>query len=324
MAKVSIIVPVYNVENYLAMCLDSLTCQTFSDIEIICVNDGSSDESLNILEHYKKFDSRIKIINKANGGLSSARNEGMASAEGKYILFVDSDDWISSNAVEVLYNNAEKNNTDMVIFDYVRNDVILTIKQYSDKYINNVFNIETMDVFSYKLIPVSAWSKFYRTDFIKDKILFYEDMIFEDVPFWAAVYSQARRITYFPEPFYFYREGRTGSIMSSKGEKVFDVIKAYDRVESILKSSGYWNRCKYAVDMLMMLDFFSKFRTLDSSLREKFFYLVKSLHKEISYEYYKNSDLENFEKKALEIFKAWNTLSYDEFVNKFAGMRNNV
>lgn len=118
MAEVSIIVPVYNVESYLAKCLDSCINQNFTDMEIVCVNDGSNDSSVEILQAYSKFDSRIKIINKKNGGLSSARNAGIAEACGKYIMFVDSDDWISSDAVGKLYKNAEDNNSDVVIFDY--------------------------------------------------------------------------------------------------------------------------------------------------------------------------------------------------------------
>ena len=91
---ISVIVPVYNVENYLGKCLDSLINQTYKDIEIICINDGSTDNSLNILREYEQMDSRIIIIDQKNGGLSNARNIGLKEAAGEYIMFVDSDDWI--------------------------------------------------------------------------------------------------------------------------------------------------------------------------------------------------------------------------------------
>ena len=94
MPKISVIVPIYNVEKYLAKCLDTILAQTFSDIEIICVNDGSTDNSRKILSEYAKKDSRIKIVDKKNGGLSSARNAGMKVAQGEFISFIDSDDWI--------------------------------------------------------------------------------------------------------------------------------------------------------------------------------------------------------------------------------------
>ena len=106
--KVSVIIPVYNVEQYLRECLDSVVNQTLKDIEIICVNDGSTDNSLVILEEYAAKDERIKIVNKENGGLSSARNCAIPLARGEYIGFVDSDDWIDLDFYEKLYNTAKK------------------------------------------------------------------------------------------------------------------------------------------------------------------------------------------------------------------------
>lgn len=319
MSEVSIILPVYNVESYLAMCLDSLTSQSFEDIEIICVNDGSTDKSLDILEHYSKFDSRITIINKENGGLSSARNVGMKSASGKYILFVDSDDWISTNAVEHLYKNAQTNNSDLVVFDFCCDDfrtnhkVVMTIVDYRGKYENNPFNIDTMDTFSYKYIPVSAWSKFYRTDLIKGKVEFYEDMVFEDVPFWAYIYSHAQRITYLAEPLYYYRKNRVGSIMVNNGRKFFDVIKAYDRVEKILKSSGYWDKCKPVVQLLMVMDFLQKYNSIAPELKEEFFYTVKALNKGIDSILYEQGSFSQVERACVDRFKLLNSVDYKTF-----------
>ena len=112
---VSVIIPVYNVEQYLRKCLDSVINQTFKDIEIIIVNDCSPDNSLQMIKEYQTKEERIVLIDlKQNVGLGFARNEGMKIAKGKYITFVDSDDWIASNYIEVLYNNIEKNNLDVV------------------------------------------------------------------------------------------------------------------------------------------------------------------------------------------------------------------
>ena len=113
--KVSVIVPIYNVKRYLAKCLDSIISQTLKDIEIICVNDGSTDGSEKVLAEYAKKDSRIKIVNRKNGGLSAARNTGMPYATGKYIGFVDSDDYIEPTMYELMYYNAEHFNSQMVI-----------------------------------------------------------------------------------------------------------------------------------------------------------------------------------------------------------------
>lgn len=319
MVDVSIIVPVYNVENYLAACLDSLTCQSFENIEILCINDGSTDSSLNILEHYQKFDPRIKIINKENGGLSSARNAGLKIAEGKYILFVDSDDWISTNAVELLYNNAEKNNADLVIFDFccdnfkTKQKMIMTIEPMRKKYENKPFNNKVMETNTYKYIPVNTWSKFYKTELIKGKTEFYEDMVFEDVPFWAWIYSHAQRITYLSEPLYFYRKNREGSIMMNNGRKYFDVIKAYERVENILKTAKIWDKYKPAVQILMIMDFLYKFHFIAPELKEEFFNTVKSLNKQIEFTEEEQNGFSNVEKACTKRFKLLQKVDYKTF-----------
>ncbi|MBW5381342.1 glycosyltransferase family 2 protein [Brachyspira hampsonii] len=112
---VSIIIPVYNVSKYLSTCLDSAVNQTYKDLEIICINDGSTDDSLEILKEYADKDNRIIIIDKKNSGVSAARNDGIEKSNGEYIFFMDSDDYIDNDFIEVFYNNAEKNNSDLVV-----------------------------------------------------------------------------------------------------------------------------------------------------------------------------------------------------------------
>ena len=116
MVEISVIVPVYNVSEYLAQCMDSIINQTFEDIEIICVNDGSTDDSLKILEEYSEKDERISIISQENQGQGVARNVGMNAARGNYIFFMDSDDFIKLNALELLHENAVSNNSDVVFY----------------------------------------------------------------------------------------------------------------------------------------------------------------------------------------------------------------
>ena len=120
MTKVSIIVPVYNVVDYLSDCLESLVKQTLDDIEIICVNDGSTDSSLIVLEKYEKQYDIIKIINQRNKVLDSARNAGLAAAKGEYLGFVDSDDWIDTEFYEKLYEAAKRHNTDIAAASIIR------------------------------------------------------------------------------------------------------------------------------------------------------------------------------------------------------------
>ena len=119
-AKITVIIPVYNVEIYLADCLDSVLQQTLNEIEIICINDGSSDNSLEILKEYARKDSRIIIISQENKGLGSARNRGLEVATGEYVAFLDSDDWVDNNYYEKLYNTAKKYNSEIACAGFKR------------------------------------------------------------------------------------------------------------------------------------------------------------------------------------------------------------
>ena len=118
MIKISIIIPVYNAEQYLEQCLESVIKQSLKEIEIICVNDGSIDNSLRILEEYSRKDNRIIMINQENGGSSKARNSALQIAKGEYCLNIDSDDWIEEGYFEAIYNKAKKENLDIVISNY--------------------------------------------------------------------------------------------------------------------------------------------------------------------------------------------------------------
>lgn len=135
---ITLVIPIYNIENYLGRCLDSVINQTYKDLEIILVNDGSTDNSLEICESYAKEDSRIKIINKNNGGLSSARNVGLDACKGDYVTFIDSDDWVSLDYIEILYKNIIDNNADISIINAIKvksqnND--FTLKEQKTYYI---------------------------------------------------------------------------------------------------------------------------------------------------------------------------------------------
>lgn len=318
MAKVSVLVPVYNVEKYLSRCLDSIINQTFQDIEIICINDGSTDDSAKILEAYQKLDSRIKVYHKENGGLSSVRNMGVELAQGEYTIFVDSDDYISSVLVEKVYNNAIANDSDIVIFDYIwgthnfNDRRILTISDFGKNFENNPFNIESIEPDMYKLIPVMTWCKMYKTSLIKD-VLFWEDMVFEDVPYWAAVYSKAKKVTYLNEPLYFYLVGRSDQITYKRSEETFDTIKSYQRAEQSLKDSGHWERCKYSVQLLMMMDFLAKLNVIRDDLREKLYNAFKALDNDIDFDYYFKENYSEFERRSVKLYKLLTEVEYSEF-----------
>ena len=116
--KVSIIIAAYNIEDYINRCLNSIVNQSFKDIEIIVVNDGSTDNTINIINNFAKNDVRIKVIDKKNGGLIEARKSGLARASGEYILFLDGDDWLHIEAIEKLYKEAKKDNFDIVLYNF--------------------------------------------------------------------------------------------------------------------------------------------------------------------------------------------------------------
>ena len=176
MVSVSVIIPVYNVEKYLQRCLDSVFNQTFSDLEIICVNDGSPDNSLAILQENAKKDKRIKIISQSNQGLSQARNNAMKHVSGKYVVFLDSDDFYDDNFIECLYKKAEEENA----------DVVMTNTRYvsPDRSKQTCFQEKLLSSFDDKIKAIpdgSCWNKLYSSAFLKKHNLsFPSGLYFED------------------------------------------------------------------------------------------------------------------------------------------------
>lgn len=211
---VSVIVPVYNVSEYLRECLDSVINQTFENIEIICVNDGSTDDSPKILDEYVMKDKRIKRIDKSNGGLSSARNAGLKVAKGKYIDFVDSDDFIEPDTIERAVSNI--GGADVVFYGTnVFGDAMMDRRKDDEEYYRIKFSgyVELSDHMRNNT-DVSAWNKLYRKDIIdRYDITFPEGMLFEDYSFYWRYVFCCKNAFYMPDKKYNYRR-REGSIMS--------------------------------------------------------------------------------------------------------------
>lgn len=228
--KISVVVPVYNVDKFLIQSLDSVVNQTFRDIEIICVNDGSTDKSRKILAEYAARDSRITIIDKKNGGLSSARNAGMKVAKGDYIAFVDSDDWIDETMLEKLYENAIKFDSQMSIcavhkYDdqtkkIVDDDPYFTLGYFDETFDNTVFNHEKVKGFLFDFC-VMAWNKLYKRSFLEEyNAQFPDGLIFEDGPFFFSIFFKMDRVSIIRDFLYYYRVNRVNSIVQ-KGDKNF-------------------------------------------------------------------------------------------------------
>lgn len=182
--KVSIIVPVFNTEKYLTRCLESLINQTLKDIEIICINDGSSDNSCNILEEYRKIDNRITVINQINSGQSVARNKGLEVAKGEYVGFVDSDDWVDLNFYEKLYNSAENNNADIAaagiikLNKFKRTNHLKISKEIVTDDVNEKFEICDIPEKSYVCNKIYKLEKFKQYNLKFEEGIIYEDLIF--------------------------------------------------------------------------------------------------------------------------------------------------
>lgn len=253
--KVSIILPVYNVAPYLRQSLDSIIAQTLADIEIICVDDGSTDDSGKILDEYKEKDNRITVIHKRNAGTGAARNDGLKIATGECIGFVDPDDWILPNMYERLYNILQDKELDIVMFTP---DVFNDQTQKHEGFLyfqdsnfpkildDKIFNKDDISPFSY---PMCVWNKLYRKKLFDDNnIDFAEGLDFEDHKVIFKSLFTAKRIYFIREKLYVYRHSRQGSILSDNDTRMFDHIKIYDIVENILKETGNWE--KFHLDFL--------------------------------------------------------------------------
>lgn len=228
---ISVIIPVYNVEYYISKCLDSLLSQSYQHLEIICVEDCSTDNSPRILEYYSKNDDRIKIVyHTENGGLSKARNSGINIASGEYLTFIDSDDFVSENFVEELVRKAIESNSDVVVSSTVgfNGDLI------SDELITQS-RIAFSDIYGHELIlkeminfPVTAWAKLYKTSFLKaHNIRFIDGLLHEDEPWSMIIFSRVESIAFATNAYYFYRIKREGSITAIRDQITIDYCNKY-------------------------------------------------------------------------------------------------
>ncbi len=226
-ALISVIIPVYNVEEYLRECVDSVLCQTYGNFEIILVDDGSTDSSGEICDEYLEKDDRITVIHQINGGLSSARNSGLSEAEGKYLYFLDSDDYIADNSLETLVEIAEKDNSDIVFFDAVSfadTDDFEVSQNYNrkNKYKTDngyeVFFAMTQNKEYHSAVPLLLIK---REFLLKSGISFINSILYEDMVFTYQLFCKAATVSQCSEVLY-HRRYRKNSIMtSSKSKKYF-------------------------------------------------------------------------------------------------------
>ena len=242
--KVSVIVPVYNVEKYLRECLDSLRDQTLTDIEIICVDDGSTDSSYEILEEYQAADSRFKILRQKNLFAGAARNNGMKISKGEYLIFLDSDDFFSATLLEKVYRAGKEKDADVVLFGGMRYDdstgEYLDAPWYFRKAMlpaKNPFSRKDMAGRLLEITSPAPWTKAFKRSYVESlELEFQVQQNANDAYFVLTAIALANRITYVPENLVFYRIGMKSNLQSKKVKYPCCFLDAYEAVFSKTKA----------------------------------------------------------------------------------------
>lgn len=283
MVKVSVIIPVYNVERYVCDCLDSIINQTLKDIEIICINDGSTDNSLKILKKYALNDNRIIVLDQENGGHAVATNRGIDLATGDYLYLMDSDDVLELNALELCYNKIKNNKSDFVIFkainyldstnEYYETEVYSMNKIYR-KVGNQIFNYKDIGPLMFEA-SVTPWSKLYKRDFIiHENIRFPEGLIFEDNVFFFKALLTAKRIS-FLNKFLFTRRWYTSSSTMNGDLRFINSIEVANLVIQVFKEKNeYENYKKYLLNNKIKLNFM-RYENIKKEYKEDYFKALK-------------------------------------------------
>lgn len=244
MKKISVIVPIYNADKKLNKCIDSILNQTYKDIEIILVNDGSTDNSLNICKKYKSLDDRIKIIDKENEGSIQARKAGLESSEGDYIMFVDADDWVDNNIISIMYNELKRYNCDIVVSNMYKvfSDRKLIKKSNNSHYFieeklyvkDEIKNELVVAYFHGHPFPASLFCKLYKRSLLIDSGKYLEKINFlgEDLFLNMEVFLKAERVKIINKPLYYYRAGGgTSKFMSYHFD---DIVSGYEIQKDVI------------------------------------------------------------------------------------------
>lgn len=280
---VSVIIPVYNAELYLAKCLESVIGQTLKEIEIICVDDGSTDNSVKIIEQYSQSDKRIKLLKQDNKGAGAARNYGLKFAKGKYVHFLDADDWLDFSAYEKTYKIIEETKSDVCVFLYIRYDNkkqternVELFKIDSDKYVVTDFKKEYWHFCNTSVVP---WNKLYSRKFLVRIGAYFDEIICaNDRAFYFQVITAASKIVKYPEYLVYYRENNETSLVGSGREKHFDChLVANSRIFNI--GSQFEDDIYKRIVNMNMLDLFTFYTKCSPENKHKNFNLIKDLLK---------------------------------------------
>lgn len=270
--NLSIIVPVYNIEKYLDKCLNSLVNQTLDNYEVIIINDGATDKSFEIIDKYKnKYPNLIKAYTKENGGLSSARNYGIQKATGKYIAFLDGDDYVCNDTYKKLYDEISSKNLDMVICDlfYTYENNKKTFK------VSNKKSLKNNKLFLTNVYPV-VWNKIYKTEIIK-KFEFKKGILFEDVEFIHRVLPYIKSIGYIKEPLINYVQ-REGSITYKFNNKIWDYFGNLESIITFYKKENIYDEYKEEITFIYLRYIYGTF--IKQAVRSKDLKVVSKAYKD--------------------------------------------
>lgn len=266
MAKVSVIVPVYNVEKYIRKCLDSLVNQTLEDMEIIVVNDGSKDASIDIVKEYVEKYNNIKLYEKENGGLSDARNYGLQFATGKYIAFLDSDDYVDVNLYKRMYEKSKKEDSDMVECNFYWTYDKKNKKDIGQKYKGQKEMFEKA--------RVVAWNKLYKKEVLDNaKVQFPKGLRYEDVEFFYKLIPHIENVSFVKEPLIYYVQ-RKQSIVNTQNEKTKDIFTVLENVIAYYKEHNLYEEYKEVIEytyarLLLCSSFKRMCKIKDKNIRKK-------------------------------------------------------
>lgn len=275
--QLSVIVPVYNVEQYLKQCIDSILNQTFKNFELILVDDGALDSCPQICDNYSKHDDRVKVIHKKNGGLSSARNAGIKVAKGKFLTFIDSDDWISKNYFEEMMKEQDKYNADIISIreTTVNSNGEVHHHKLNEKIKIKIFKLNCIDALFNFCDTNFAWGKLIRTKIILDnKILFPVGKNYEDVGTMYKVYDKANVLVISDRASYFYRIRANSITNNIKKSDIYDQIYFLNQIKSyVFKVSPKYLDCYILCRGFIALSFLYK-SNLDDKEKNKLTNLI--------------------------------------------------
>ena len=305
MVEISVIIPCYNVEKYLNECLDSIITQSFDDIEIICVDDGSTDNTPNILKEYERLDSRVKLFFQENKGVGAARNKGLSHASGNYIYFADSDDYLEKNALSEMHGLAKDKSLDLLMFKLVNfNEKTNEMdSNYSNIPFLNKNSILTYNDFKDDLfrVDVTVYTKFFKRELIVN-VLFDESVIFGDNIFFINYIFDAKRI-YFYDKCLYYRRIRDDSVISSSNERHSDIIIVFNKIEALLKEKGLYDEFKESLFVSKINGCHYRYSQINIENKEYFFNEMKRDFESKKGEYEKDIDFEKIDEFSKALFE---------------------